>query len=213
MSENKKYDIIKSATLLFNDRGFFNVSIKEIADSIKISPGNLTYHFNKKEDILYAIQHEILVAGNNLILPTGAYITLAHFEELFTKYYEVQRAYRFYFTEMQYLVMEYPHVIREYSETTSQRFKDARKLVDYYIHSERLKTENEHINHDHLIHSLWMTATFWSLSAPLISASDYEMRKFDTPVEALWCLLIPHLTEKGRKEYNEIKMFKKITVK
>jgi AcrR family transcriptional regulator len=49
---NTKDQIISESLRLFNDRGEENVGVREIARAIGISPGNLSYHFPRKEDIL-----------------------------------------------------------------------------------------------------------------------------------------------------------------
>lgn len=55
MENNTKLEIMAVSKQLFNERGYNNVSIKDIGDSLGISKGNITYHFKKKEDILIAL--------------------------------------------------------------------------------------------------------------------------------------------------------------
>ncbi|MDR1137526.1 MAG: TetR/AcrR family transcriptional regulator, partial [Synergistaceae bacterium] len=53
--------IIETARELFSGRGYNEVSMRNISDSLGISVGNLTYHFKKKEDLIEAVvskQHE-----------------------------------------------------------------------------------------------------------------------------------------------------------
>ena len=76
----RRQEIIDRALKLFNEKGFHDVSIKQIADSLSISPGNLTYYFTKKTDLLKAIQHQLIQETSIDIMPSG-YITLYHFEE------------------------------------------------------------------------------------------------------------------------------------
>lgn len=45
-------NILETALTLFNDRGFQNVGVRDIARELNISPGNLSYHFPRKEAIL-----------------------------------------------------------------------------------------------------------------------------------------------------------------
>ncbi len=59
MKRDTREDILKTAKELFNERGYNAVSVRDIADAVGISKGNLTYHFKKKEDIVEAI-----LAGN-----------------------------------------------------------------------------------------------------------------------------------------------------
>jgi AcrR family transcriptional regulator len=47
--------ILSKALVLFNERGYMEVGVRQIARELDISPGNLTYHFGKKEDILMAL--------------------------------------------------------------------------------------------------------------------------------------------------------------
>ena len=47
--------ILETAVRLFNEHGTQNVSTKRIADEMGISPGNLYYHFNNKEQIIREI--------------------------------------------------------------------------------------------------------------------------------------------------------------
>lgn len=47
--------ILSTALRLFNGNGADRVPIYKIASDLGISPGNLTYHFARKQDILYAL--------------------------------------------------------------------------------------------------------------------------------------------------------------
>ncbi|GAA4275299.1 TetR/AcrR family transcriptional regulator [Aquimarina mytili] len=204
---NTKSEIIRHAVLLFNKKGFFNVSIKDIADAMKISPGNLTYHFKKKEHLLSAIQDEILSSSVD-IMPKGRYITLDHFEEMFSRFYNVQQRYSFFFLDISYLIVEYPSILDVYKVATKKRFSEARKLVDHFIATDRLLAENDRIDYDVVIHNLWMVSTFWTTSTMLIDKKKSALLN-NSPIDALWGILSPYLTTKGFDEYQEIIHFSK----
>lgn len=51
---NTRQRIIDRSILLFNRYGLRNVAIDHIAAELDISPGNLTYHFPRKQDLLAA---------------------------------------------------------------------------------------------------------------------------------------------------------------
>lgn len=203
--KNTRSEIIRNAVSLFNQKGFFKVTVKEIADEMGISPGNLTYHFKRKEHLLAAIQKEILAGSAGIIVPDGQEITLRHFRDMFARFYEIQSQYCFYFSEIIYLLEVYPDITGEYKETTATRLIDARKLVDYYIATDRLMAEGGYADYDYLIHNLWMVNTFWTLGGALLDR-DVPGKTFDSPIESLWKILLPYLTEKGRKEYDEMKV-------
>jgi AcrR family transcriptional regulator len=52
--------ILRAARLLFNQHGVATISQRNISEHIAISPGNLTYHFKKRDDILEALYFELV---------------------------------------------------------------------------------------------------------------------------------------------------------
>jgi len=47
--------ILESARILFNTRGVNNVRLQDIAENTGISPGNLSYHYGTKKDLMSAV--------------------------------------------------------------------------------------------------------------------------------------------------------------
>jgi len=47
--------IVKTAIQLFNKNGVANVRVQDIAITANISPGNLTYHYKTKKDLMVAV--------------------------------------------------------------------------------------------------------------------------------------------------------------
>lgn len=54
-SESTAGRILSTALKLFNRNGVDRIPIYKIASDLGISPGNLTYHFARKQDVLYAL--------------------------------------------------------------------------------------------------------------------------------------------------------------
>ncbi len=59
-----KDKILKEALRLFNERGLSQVGVREIARSLDISVGNLSYHFPKKEDLIMELLSQIRMAND-----------------------------------------------------------------------------------------------------------------------------------------------------
>lgn len=55
MKENIKEKILQVSRELFNTYGYHEVTMRMIADKCNIGVGNLTYHYKKKIDIIYAL--------------------------------------------------------------------------------------------------------------------------------------------------------------
>jgi len=58
MAAQTRDRILDTARDLFNRHGFHQVTLRQIADALHISPGNLTYHFPHKTDIVQALMDE-----------------------------------------------------------------------------------------------------------------------------------------------------------
>ena len=58
MKRETRKEILEMSRMLFNERGFNDVSIRDIATALGISNGNLTYHFKRKEEIVEALLAE-----------------------------------------------------------------------------------------------------------------------------------------------------------
>jgi AcrR family transcriptional regulator len=54
-----RYSICEQAQRLFNERGYDQVSLREIAEAAGTTIGNLTHHFPQKADIIAAIQENL----------------------------------------------------------------------------------------------------------------------------------------------------------
>lgn len=49
----KRAEILRSAAAAFHHRGYAGASVREIADAVHMTKGNLYYYFKNKEEILY----------------------------------------------------------------------------------------------------------------------------------------------------------------
>ena len=55
MRRNLRQDILTTAQALFNEKGYRKTTMRDISGSLGISLGNLTYHFHKKEEIMFEL--------------------------------------------------------------------------------------------------------------------------------------------------------------
>lgn len=194
------------AISLFNSNGIANVSMKQIADALNISAGNLSYHYKNKAVLLASIYEDMYAETLDFILPENTYITLFHFEEMMLKFSNLQQRYSFFFNDVVHIIKTYPKIAKQYEQSNLTRFKEARKLIDYYIETKRLKPENDIINYNKTIHTIWMISTFWQAQKLAIQSPKYSTNKCES-ITMLWQLLLPHLTQKGTEEYLQLKQF------
>ena len=178
--DNTRKRICDTAIRLFNERGYGEVSLREIAKEADTTIGNLTYHFKKKEDLLIVLVTELHesysfffsadLSGGDLLI---------EILNSFKRAEDNRKNYTFYFENLGELVH-----LSEYILSKLQAFQ--KKLYDYYLLSFRvlqgeniIKKEIELISLHLLACTLVNISGSWgSLISPysneLISNSSYS---------------------------------------
>lgn len=113
MSRDTRQRILVASLLLFNDHGEPGTTTNEIADEVDISPGNLHYHFRKKELIVGALLDEFRVDASRVLdppPPDGVFVD--DFWVFLHQLLELTSAYRFLFRDLESLAERYPSALR-----------------------------------------------------------------------------------------------------
>lgn len=123
--------ILSTALKLFNAHGVDRVAIYKIASDLSISPGNLTYHFARKQDILYALIDRLeLEAAEVLASPRnpGAKQLARYIVNLFSMMWR----YHFFFESLTYftatderIAESYQRIMKAAIKGSIQRIEDA----------------------------------------------------------------------------------------
>jgi AcrR family transcriptional regulator len=113
MARDTRHRILVSSLLLFNEQGVPRTTINDIADEIDISPGNLHYHFRRKEEIVDALTAEFQADARKVLHPPDSEtVSLDDFWWFLHHLLELKGAYRFMLTDTEVLADEYPKVAR-----------------------------------------------------------------------------------------------------
>ena len=122
--------ILEAARRLFNEEGLPQVSTNRIAAELGISPGNLHYHFRRKEDIVVWLFRRF---GDSLRPFAAAHASVQAIDDLWLTLHlasEVIDRYRFIYRDIDYLVREYPALHGPARELTAQRLQSMRHIYD-----------------------------------------------------------------------------------
>jgi AcrR family transcriptional regulator len=113
VARDTRHRILVASLLLFNEHGVPRTTINDIADEIDISPGNLHYHFRRKEEIVDALTAEFQADARKVLHPPESEIvSLDDFWWFLHHLLELKGAYRFMLTDTEVLADEYPKVAR-----------------------------------------------------------------------------------------------------
>ena len=185
MKDDMKEKILFTARELFNERGYNDVSMRNIADALQISVGNLTYHFKRKEDLVEAVivkQHENY---KKKIIPRNLQELNILFKDLLT--HEEKNSYYFrHYTQLAQLcpkVYEIQvEVIGDMNNLFFTVFCDFQKQG--LMQQEGIPNQIEYLVQAVLSMSIYGTVPFGHKRLPCI-----------------WSLIFPLLTEKGKEIY------------
>ncbi len=134
MAGNTRNRILVASLLLFNEHGEPRTTTNQIADEVDISPGNLHYHFRRKEQIVEALLEEFQAdARRVLATPENESVTLDDFWMFLHLLLEFAAAYRFLFRDLESLGEDYPkvdHVLGHFARGLAAVFEIHLRALD-----------------------------------------------------------------------------------
>lgn len=189
-----KDEIVSAAQKLFIARGFGNVAMRDVASELKISVGNLTYHFKKKE----ALAEEVVGRLFASYKPCAPCKTLAEVDAWFTFLEKLGEKNAFYFKN--YAL--FSGLSKKISKIQKQVFDDNnifweetfKNLVNAgLMQRESFKGQFAAAARDfHFIKIYWPER---------IEAERHMGLKLSSFSGAMWAILFPLFTPKGKKNY------------
>lgn len=120
MKDNTKKRILDCAWESFKEQGYNAVSMRNIAETLGISVGNLTYHFKKKEELIEALIFKDIQSYENAL---GKIQTIGDLDKYFCHLLSVQNRLSFYFDSYSQLAQT-SKVLKENQMRMMKNLKD-----------------------------------------------------------------------------------------
>lgn len=194
-----KHRIISTAIVLFNQRGFMNVTMRDLAQELDISLGNLTYHFKRKDELVETI-HQCLIDERNALLETvqvAPSITNIHAQ--LHPLMELYEKYRFFYLDILEVMRAYPDIARRHREHISNQIRYIRAIIDYSVGTGNMLPESRKGQYDMLAETVCLMLTYW-LSQHTVRGREGSF--LNDAREAMWNLVFPLLTAKGKAAFD-----------
>lgn len=200
MESSTKQRILDSAVSLFNQQGIANVRLMQISDETGISVGNLAYHYKNKEAIVEAVYGQLFEEFADVLTVYMNDASLLDFDNQITAYYEFFRRNRFYLSNLFEIEKNYPAIHSKWQRNISKMIIQLRKRLDFLVDASIIHNEEEEGDFDYLAQAIWTTMVFWIPQQVMRSKS----LRNDLYRRAVWSLLVPFFTKKGKEEYNHL---------
>jgi AcrR family transcriptional regulator len=145
--------ILDVALRLFNDFGEPNVNTTLISDEMKISPGNLYYHFKNKDDIINCIFQELLA------VPSGRAANVEDAWLFLHLLFEQIWKYRFLYRDLNNLLANNRTLEIKFKELLNEKVEVARQLCEGLQSAGELSANPREL--EALAINMVVVATYW----------------------------------------------------
>ena len=194
--------IVESSILLFNKKGLANVRLQDIAEYNNISPGNLTYHFKTKKDLMeYIIYYmirklvEIEATQRQSLKQMSLYNILRNnLVFLFN--------YRFFFRDILEIINLVPNAKSVFKDVNKLNEKFSIEYINISIKNGYMKKEAFDGQYKTFAKNNWAIVSSSLTTWEVLDDSKNKYRKiFDEIMGHFY----PYLTKKGVDRYNKKK--------
>lgn len=200
MSENgqeTRARILERARVLFNERGIDNVGVRDLARDLEMSPGNLSYWFTRKDELVRGLLLEL--RARNAARPAQAAVeTVEGLLDAFRTALEAQLEYRCLTESIVHVARTWPALGEVYRETEALRRAALAAHVRVLVGNGALVDVGSDAHIARLVGTWSLIARFW-LSERTISYAAHNDADTVRHYLALFAhSLVPHVPLEGR---------------
>ena len=198
MKENIKEKILLVSRELFNTYGYHEVTMRMIADKCNIGVGNLTYHYKKKIDIIYALLKE-----GEPTLSTSNTKTIEELYHFISEMVDGVRKNHFFFSSSQLQSLD--ESFFEANKQNVQKLHTA--FISNLIEIQKANKLSEDFSKEEMeayVSLCMLSHISWANEEG--KNSTYTNLNFNQFVYYQLILLKPYLTEKGLIEFKNISL-------
>jgi AcrR family transcriptional regulator len=196
--------IIQASIVLFNEQGERNVTTNHIAADLGISPGNLYYHFQNKEDIILSIYEEY---ARNLLIETMPEVSpdvkpldaiLLYMDVVF----QAMMKFRFFYSNLPVLLAKNPLLHDKYVEVQGFIAQRVSELLLSLRDAKMMDFSDEDL--PDIVSILRLVNTFW-LSFYQTQNNDNEINDavFYQGVLKILVIIHPYISTEAKSEFLE----------
>ena len=194
-----KRKILDTALILLNEQGMSQVSQRTISDHLKISPGNLTYHYKKKTEIIEALYFELVEKMNNAFssfkeLSDNLNLLIKSSEGLFDILYQ----YRFFFIDIVQILRTYETIATHYRQLQEVRKEQFKGMIDQLLEQKIIREEELPNEYEQLYNRVQINFDFY-LSYIGVNKLKIESKYLEEQKLSFIYTVYPYLTDLGKK--------------
>lgn len=193
--------ITAKAIELLNEKGIPNVTMREIADALDMSVGNVTYYFPRWNELMEELNHQMMLEISHL--PKIPF-DLSDLHSVFERVPVVQEKYGFITRDIHLFISQYPEFARLRKTLVGSRIQDMIKQLSIWAREGICHIDSNEHNHKRIAVKMWLFLASWSVQDTLLKETEYALSKEEF-LAIIWQIFTPHFTESGLEKFREIK--------
>jgi AcrR family transcriptional regulator len=191
--------IADHALRLFNQRGFVNVRLQQIADAAFVSVGHLAYYFKNKDAFVDYLFEQHRQESQVLLQSFRIMPLFQDFDRMLCELFVLQEKYSFLYVDMLELVRAYPTLAARYREHAEWQKMQLTLMLDFHVSRGAIVLPNKAVTLDYLADVVLQHLENWRQRQLIKGAETYT---YDAFCNDTWKVLLPFCSPEGLKELN-----------
>ena len=198
-----KQRILNTALELFNKNGISNTTIRNIAQKIEMSSGNLNYHFRYKEEIIEILYFELIAKMERRISELeGKNIDLFRFYRTSELKMHDMFEYRFFYRDLHKITSENEKIREHFIKFQETRINEFLFLCKHLQMQEIIRIPEFEDEYKRLYRRVVIILDNWINTYDFTDLSPKEgILQFS---KLIFEMIYPYLTDKGKRDYFSI---------
>lgn len=199
MKRDTKKIILEAAKKLFNEQGYVNVRLHQIAAEANISVGNMAYHYKHKPEILLALFERLQEEQQELLNEISLTPIFENLDYFFQHTFEIQQNFLFFYQDTLELIRASEVLKQNYREYLNWQEMELEMLLQLNQARGAFEWEDDQVLF--LAKQLRRQMDTWHYNREVEGndGTDFEAYR-----KNLWTLLMPYFTTIGQKEFKQL---------
>ena len=201
---NTKENIQDAARLLFNQQGYFNVTVRMIAQELNKSSGNLNYHYKTRKELLKKLYFDMVKVFDKRVDNIHEQnLTLQFVSD--SMYTSMKRmiAYKFFWADLNGILREDEDIRIHFQKAYQRRLKGSMFLFQTLIDEKKMRLPLFEKEYDFLAKRMINFSDAW-LNTIAIYRKKKVIENISNQKDILFGMLFPYLTKKGQGEFKKV---------
>lgn len=155
-----KSKIVNQSIALFNQYGYSNVSLHQIAKALELSSGNLTYHYPKKAALMDAVYATFVDELISLQSSIGIGRSIGEMIVELNEFIKFQNRFLFFYVDLLDIGRNYPAIAKRHYTHINGQMKRIKDNLSFNYNAGLIKEEFED-DLSILAETIWMTVVFY----------------------------------------------------